>query len=144
MGLSPHLEELLSRLQLERNHKNFYFYLDPTVRDSASEAVGTLLKLMGDKAVGPFLVELEKDALKMSKIREFCEKAVIVVRVPAAKKDRPVTAPAKGKPAAAPVQEVLTKPSAVKQTKRPATGNQLMLLSIMVIVLLNYVLMLAL
>lgn len=53
------------------------------------------MKLVGEKAIGPFLVELEKDNLKMSKIKECCEKAVITVKVTGVKKERPTTAPAK-------------------------------------------------
>ncbi|CAH1174022.1 unnamed protein product [Phaedon cochleariae] len=68
---------------------------DPNVRESSAEALGTLMKLVGEKAIAPFLVELEKDTLKMSKIRENCEKAVIQVKVPGAKKERPATAPPK-------------------------------------------------
>lgn len=52
------------------------------------------MKLVGEKAIGPFLIELEKDALKMSKIKECCDKAVITVKV-SSKKERPTTAPAK-------------------------------------------------
>ncbi|KAJ8966867.1 hypothetical protein NQ314_003261 [Rhamnusium bicolor] len=68
---------------------------DPSVRESSAEAIGTLMKLVGEKAIGPFLVELEKDNLKMSKIKENCEKAVISVKAPGVKKERPTTAPAK-------------------------------------------------
>ncbi|KAJ8937293.1 hypothetical protein NQ318_020343 [Aromia moschata] len=53
------------------------------------------LNATGEKAIGPFLVELEKDNLKMTKIKECCEKAVITVKVPGAKKERPTSAPAK-------------------------------------------------
>ncbi|XP_037921963.1 protein mini spindles isoform X4 [Hermetia illucens] len=72
---------------------------DPTVRDSSAEALGTLLKLMGEKVVGPYLVDV--DALKMAKIKECQERAVIVVKIAGAKKDRPVTAPPKSAPAQA-------------------------------------------
>ncbi|XP_050341877.1 protein mini spindles isoform X2 [Bactrocera neohumeralis] len=65
---------------------------DPTVRDASAEALGTLLKLMGDKSVGPFLVEV--DALKMAKIKECQEKAEIKVKVVGVKKERPASAPA--------------------------------------------------
>lgn len=61
---------------------------DPTVRDSSYEALGTLMKLVGEKAIGPFLGELEKDNLKMAKIKEFCEKAVVTVKVAAPKKEK--------------------------------------------------------
>lgn len=70
---------------------------DPTVRDSSADALGTLLKLLGEKAVGPFLVDV--DALKMAKIKESSEKAEIFVKTAAPKKERPTTAPAKAAPA---------------------------------------------
>ncbi|XP_060518402.1 protein mini spindles isoform X2 [Cylas formicarius] len=59
---------------------------DPTVRESTAETLGTLMKLVGEKAIGPFLVEIEKDTLKMNKVREYYEKAVISVKVAATKK----------------------------------------------------------
>uniref|UniRef100_A0A1I8NBI3 TOG domain-containing protein n=1 Tax=Musca domestica TaxID=7370 RepID=A0A1I8NBI3_MUSDO len=64
---------------------------DPTVRDSSADAIGTLLKLMGEKQVGPFLVDV--DALKMAKIKECQEKAEIKVKIAGIKKERPATAP---------------------------------------------------
>ncbi|KAK9876516.1 hypothetical protein WA026_013890 [Henosepilachna vigintioctopunctata] len=64
---------------------------DPTVRDSSYEALGTLMKLVGEKAIGPFLGELEKDNLKMAKVKESCEKAIILVKVSVPKKDRSAT-----------------------------------------------------
>lgn len=69
---------------------------DPTVRDNAAEALGTLLKLLGEKAVGPYLVDV--DALKMAKIKECEEKAEIFVKSAAPKKERPTTAPVKSTP----------------------------------------------
>lgn len=62
---------------------------DPVVRDSAADAIGTLCKLCGDKAIAPYLAEV--DALKQAKIKEFTEKAVITVKIVGAKKDRPAT-----------------------------------------------------
>lgn len=78
--------------------------LDPVVRDAAAEAIGTLMKLVGEKAIGPFLVELEKDNLKMTKIKECCDKAVITVKTVGGggKKERAATAPARGEPKPAP------------------------------------------
>lgn len=87
---------------------------DPTVRDSSAEALGTLLKLLGEKMVGPFLVDV--DALKMAKIKECSEKAVIAIKVAGVKKERPTTAPAK--PAAA-TKGGSTEP---KPVTRPATA----------------------
>ena len=39
---------------------------DPAVRDSSAEALGTALKLVGEKTMSAFLVDL--DNLKMSKV----------------------------------------------------------------------------
>ncbi|XP_015517850.2 protein mini spindles isoform X1 [Neodiprion lecontei] len=69
---------------------------DPTVRDNSAEAIGTASKLVGEKAISPFIADL--DNLKMAKIKECSEKAVIVVKLPNVRKaagDRPNTAPAK-------------------------------------------------
>lgn len=85
---------------------------DPTVRDFSAEALGTLLKLLGEKAVGPYLVDV--DALKMAKIKECSEKAEIHVKVPTAKKERPTTAPAKPAPKGG--------SSEPKPVTRPASG----------------------
>lgn len=64
---------------------------DPTVRDCSAEALGTLLKLLGEKIVGPYLTDV--DTLKMAKIKECSEKAVILVKIPTNKKERPASAP---------------------------------------------------
>lgn len=76
------------------------------------------MKLVGEKSVSPFLVELEKDAIKMTKIRECCEKAVMAVKLPKTKKDRPSTAPVKS---AAPTATVAKTPAS-STSKRPTTG----------------------
>lgn len=46
---------------------NFLSHPDPTVRDNSAEAVGTAMKLVGEKAISPFLADL--DNLKMAKVR---------------------------------------------------------------------------
>jgi cytoskeleton-associated protein 5 len=71
---------------------------DPAVRDAAADALGTAMKLVGEKNISPFLTEV--DALKMEKIKEYHEKAVITVKIVGAKKEpaRPQTAPAKAAP----------------------------------------------
>lgn len=74
------------------------------------------MKLVGEKAIGSFLVELEKDNLKMTKIRECCEKAVITVKVTGVKKERPTTAPSK-----AAGGDVPRGGSAAKGAKRPTS-----------------------
>lgn len=42
------------------------FILDPTVRDSSAEALGTAMKLIGEKSMMPFLTDI--DNLKMTKV----------------------------------------------------------------------------
>ncbi|KAL7034400.1 hypothetical protein ACKWTF_007947 [Chironomus riparius] len=69
---------------------------DPTVRDASAEALGTAMKLVTEKNISPFLTEV--DALKMEKIKEYYEKAVITVKIVGAKKERPQTAPVKTVP----------------------------------------------
>lgn len=44
-----------------------YFFLDPLVRDNSAEALGTALKLVGEKTIIGYLGDL--DNLKMSKVR---------------------------------------------------------------------------
>ncbi|CAG9862957.1 unnamed protein product [Phyllotreta striolata] len=65
---------------------------DPGVREATAEALGTLMKLVGEKAISPYLVELEKDNLKMSKIKEFHDKAEIIVKFKE-KKESPAKEP---------------------------------------------------
>ncbi|KAF5285627.1 hypothetical protein FQR65_LT13108 [Abscondita terminalis] len=93
---------------------------DPTVRDCSAEALGTLMKLVGEKAIGPFIAELEKDNLKMTKIKECCEKAVICVK----------TAPVKKQPSEKSTVSNKSSPSSVTEKsvptlkpKRPNTGS---------------------
>lgn len=75
-----------------------------------------MLKLLGEKTMTPHLADV--DPLKMAKIKECADKAVIVVKVPAAPKTRPVTAPSgPASKVAAKEKEVAAKPVA-----RPATG----------------------
>ncbi|CAL1688758.1 unnamed protein product [Lasius platythorax] len=68
---------------------------DPTVRDNSAEALGTAMKLIGEKAMMPFLTDI--DNLKMTKIKECADKAVITVKMTSGTKrqERPNTAPAK-------------------------------------------------
>ncbi|XP_072383442.1 protein mini spindles [Diabrotica undecimpunctata] len=94
---------------------------DPAVREASAEALGTLMKLVGEKTIGPFLVELEKDNLKMAKIKEFCDNAVIVVKAPGAKKERPAAAAAK--PAPAKTAKPEAKKPAVTAKKKPEISS---------------------
>lgn len=93
---------------------------DPAVRDAAAEAIGTVMKLMGEKAISPHLTEV--DALKLAKIKECCDKAVIAIKIPGPKKERPATAPPKTTSAAtgAVKKGGSTEP---KPVARPATAG---------------------
>lgn len=100
---------------------------DPTVRDTSAEALGTLLKLLGEKAVGPYLVDV--DALKMAKIRECSEKAEIFVKTAAApKKERPTTAPVKSTPtttkAGSTEPKPVTRPASGAVARKPGIGTK--------------------
>lgn len=44
----------------------YKFILDPTVRDNSAEAIGVAMKVVGEKAISPFISEL--DNLKMAKV----------------------------------------------------------------------------
>lgn len=90
---------------------------DPAVRDASAEALGTLLKLLGEKTMAAHLVDV--DPLKMAKIKECAEKVVIVVKVPAVVKARPATAPTTvGSAKTAAKEKEVAKPVA-----RPATAT---------------------
>ncbi|XP_043083580.1 cytoskeleton-associated protein 5 isoform X4 [Puntigrus tetrazona] len=78
----------------------------PEVRDAAFEALGTAMKVVGEKAVNPFLTDVDK--LKLDKIKECADKVELVGKKggggggggekkekPAAKAPPPVEAPAK-------------------------------------------------
>lgn len=75
----------------------------PEVRDAAFEALGTAMKVIGEKAVNPFLTDVDK--LKLDKIKECADKVELVGKKgggggekkekPAAKAPPPVEAPAK-------------------------------------------------
>ena len=67
--------------------------MDSTVRDSSAEALGTAMKLVGEKTMTPFLQGIEP--IKMTKIKEFYDKAE--VKTPAS---AVVAAPPPSKPPA--------------------------------------------
>lgn len=90
---------------------------DPTVRDSSAEALGTAMKVVGEKQIMVFLTDV--DNLKMTKVKECCDKAVIA-KVP--KAECPSTAPAKLRGDAVGSGKVAAGSSA-KPVKRPATAG---------------------
>lgn len=73
---------------------------DSAVRENAAEALGTALKVVGERVMTPFLQDV--DAIKMAKVKDFCDKAVVTAKPQASQ------APEK-KPASAPVKPVAVK-----------------------------------
>lgn len=109
---------------------------DPAVRDGSAEALGMLQKLLGEKALAAFVVDV--DPLKLAKVKECAEKAVVLVRVPTVKKPMPAkvvavpaAAKADAKPAVRPgtstikrpASSALRKPGAAVTSKKPAASN---------------------
>lgn len=102
---------------------------DPGVRDSSAEALGTAMKVVGEKLVMPFLPDLE--AMKMAKIKEFCEKAVIAGKPAGGSKPKSAQPPneakdaAVAKPAEAPKRPgpVIKKPGATTSGSAGSSGG---------------------
>ncbi|KAG8312018.1 hypothetical protein J6590_031481 [Homalodisca vitripennis] len=97
---------------------------DPTVRDSSAEALGTAMKVVGEKGISPFLTDI--DNIKMTKIKEACDKAELQVKQPKVVAKKP--APAAERPASAKPSAGSTAPKPVKRpdgsaTKKPAAGK---------------------
>lgn len=65
---------------------------DPAVRDASAEVLATIQKLLGEKAVTPYLSEV--DPLKLAKIKESAEKVVLNIKAVAADKPKPKLAAA--------------------------------------------------
>ncbi|UYV60269.1 msps [Cordylochernes scorpioides] len=73
---------------------------DPAVREASAEALGTAWKVVGERLITPFLPDV--DALKMAKIKECSEKAVIVAPQPVPKKTMKKAAAPEAPPKSAP------------------------------------------
>ncbi|XP_063227944.1 protein mini spindles [Bacillus rossius redtenbacheri] len=89
---------------------------DPTVRDNSAEALGTAMKAAGEKSIMPFMTDI--DNLKLVKIKECCEKAVMLVKVSKVV-ERPSSAPVKAQGKAPPKAGS----TAAKPVKRPGTAT---------------------
>jgi len=57
-------------------------YNDPSVREASAEAIGTIMKVIGEKAMNPYLNDI--DSLKLAKIKEYYEKAQVKYTAPVA------------------------------------------------------------
>lgn len=96
---------------------------DQTVRDASAEALGTAMKVVGEKAISPFLPDV--DNMKMTKIKEFCEKAELVVKQPKPGGGGSKTSggPSGERPASAPPKAAGS--TAPKPVKRPGASSAL-------------------
>ncbi|XP_008410802.1 cytoskeleton-associated protein 5 isoform X3 [Poecilia reticulata] len=91
----------------------------PEVRDAAFEALGTAMKVVGEKAVNPFFSDLEK--LKLDKIKECADK----VELPGGKKGAAGGGSASGdkKPAAKAPPAAEAPPKSSAQPKKSQTAS---------------------
>jgi len=90
---------------------------DPKVRDGASEALGVLMKVLGEPAIMKLMPDVE--AIKVTKIKEFMEKAELTGKLPKAAPAAP--APAKATDTEAPRAKVV-KPKGAKTAKAGGGG----------------------
>ncbi|XP_056908660.1 cytoskeleton-associated protein 5 isoform X5 [Takifugu flavidus] len=95
----------------------------PEVRDAAFEALGTAMKVVGEKAVNPFLADLDK--LKLDKIKECAEK----VELPGGKKaasagggDRKMASKAPPPAAEAPPKSSVPSKKPQSASSKPSAG----------------------
>ncbi|KFM68160.1 Cytoskeleton-associated protein 5, partial [Stegodyphus mimosarum] len=93
---------------------------DSAVRENSAEALGTALKVVGERTMSPFLQEV--DAIKMGKIKDFCDKAVVTAKTVAVVEKKPVSAPVKPS-----VVKVIPEETVSKSTsggiKKPASAG---------------------
>jgi cytoskeleton-associated protein 5 len=100
----------------------YFSSLDPGVRDSSAEALGTAMKVVGEKVIMPFLPDLE--AMKMAKIKECCEKAVVCGKSSGpAKPKAAVVANDVKETTAKPAEAAQKKPGAVIKKPTPAASG---------------------
>uniref|UniRef100_A0A915Q0H8 TOG domain-containing protein n=1 Tax=Setaria digitata TaxID=48799 RepID=A0A915Q0H8_9BILA len=76
---------------------------DPEVRDASYAALGAAMKAVGEKSCMVLLADIAEDKVKMTKIRDFCEKAiqeagadVVSIMVQSMHKSNPLKPPAPG------------------------------------------------
>ena len=85
-------------------------HADGNVRGSASEALGVLMKILGEPAMTKLMPDL--DAIKMAKVKEDCEKAVLTGKMPKIQNSAPP-------PSEAPSKAVRPRGSAAKKVVKP-------------------------
>ncbi|KAH9494766.1 Cytoskeleton associated protein 5 [Bulinus truncatus] len=94
---------------------------DPNVREASFEALGVAMKVVTEKNIAPFLTDV--DALKMQKIQEWSQKAVLLNSKgePRAEKAAAAAAPPGKRPASAPAAKAGSEEP--KAVKRPQTAT---------------------
>ncbi|CAL8111536.1 unnamed protein product [Orchesella dallaii] len=95
---------------------------DPGVRDAAAEALGVALKHIGEKNMAPFISDLEQ--IKLQKVKEAAEKAVITAPKPAPEKKvvKPASAARSDTNVAGPPKKAGT--AVKKPSTAPAAGEK--------------------
>ncbi|CAL1547332.1 unnamed protein product [Lymnaea stagnalis] len=90
---------------------------DPSVREASFEALGVAMKVVTEKNIVPFLIDV--DNIKMQKIQEWCQKAVLLNAKGEPRGDGKAAAAKKPPNAAPPSKAGSEEPKAVK---RPASA----------------------
>ena len=70
-------------------------HADKGVREGASEALGVLMKIIGEPQLSKLMPDL--DAIKMAKVKEYCEKTVLTGKMPKIQSEAPAEAKPKSK-----------------------------------------------
>lgn len=97
------------------------------VRDAGTQGLGTLMKLIGERPMNPYLEQL--DDIKKGKVMDEFKNAIVKVRMGGAAAPppaRPAAAPVASRPAAAapPKARMPVKPSAADKENAPPSGSQ--------------------
>ncbi|XP_062581374.1 cytoskeleton-associated protein 5-A-like [Saccostrea cucullata] len=93
----------------------------PDVREASFQALGTAMKVVSEKHMMPFLVDV--DNIKMQKIKECCDSAVLLNMKGEPRSGQAASKPADNQPK--PVQRPATAPSAAAKgtSSRPSTAH---------------------
>ena len=91
-------------------------HADANVREAASEAQGVLMKILGEPVMTKMMPDVE--AIKMTKIKEYCEKTVLTGKMPkitnAGEAGGKPAAKAKGSTAGSTAPKKVTRPAQKK------------------------------
>ncbi|XP_071830339.1 cytoskeleton-associated protein 5-like isoform X2 [Apostichopus japonicus] len=94
----------------------------PDVREAAMQALGTALRIVGEKPMNPLIADLEK--LKLDKIKEYCEKVELPEGKGGAKKSKPKEKKEEKKAAPTAKSRPKTAPPAAGTEKKAAKGTK--------------------